>query len=63
MKRRTNIERFIDRMYKTRKNKLYAMLLAGAGFWTLSMGEDGTAFVLTLFFAVPLFFANEEWIC
>lgn len=48
-------------MKKTIKNKLYALALLLVGAFSMFDG-DATAFVLLLFFAVPLFFAKENWI-
>lgn len=44
------------------KNKLYALLLVGLSLPVMFLDGDATAIVLMLFFAVPLFFAKENWI-
>ena len=44
------------------KNKLYALLLVGLSLPVMFLDGDATATVLMLFFAVPLFFAKENWI-
>ena len=44
------------------RNKLYALLLVGLSLPVMFLDGDATATVLMLFFAVPLFFAKENWI-
>lgn len=44
------------------KNKLYALLLVGLSLPIMFLDGDATATVLMLFFAVPMFFAKENWI-
>lgn len=56
------MEKFITYLKRTAKNKVYALVLALAGTWSLAESGDGTALVFLLFMAVPLFFAKEEWV-
>lgn len=47
---------------KTWKNKLSAITLLGCGYMSVLIENDATAFVFMAMFAVPLFFAKENWI-
>lgn len=47
---------------KTWKNKLSAIVLLAAGYMGIVLEGDGTALVMFAMFAVPLFFAKENWI-
>ena len=44
------------------KNKVYALLFMLIGFFSFLIEYDATAFVFTLLFGLPLFFAKENWI-
>ena len=48
---------------KTLKNKLYAIILLICGYLSTLIDNDATALVLFAFFAIPMFFAKENWIC
>lgn len=48
---------------KTLKNKLYAIALLVCGSLGVALDYDATALVLFGMIAVPLFFAEEYWIC
>ena len=47
---------------KTWKNKLFAIILVLIGSYTLKFDTDGTGFLFVLIFAIPLFFATENFI-
>lgn len=46
---------------ETRANKLSALVFLIVGIVPMWLYNDGTAFLLTSFFAVPLLFAKENW--
>ena len=47
----------------TLKNKIYAFVLVGIGVASLFLLEEGIGvLIFMLMFAVPLFFAKENWI-
>ena len=48
---------------KTLKNKIYAFVLVGIGVAATFLLEEGIGvLIFMLMFAVPLFFAKENWI-
>ena len=48
---------------KTLKNKIYAIVLVGIGVAAIFLLEEGIGvLIFMLMFAVPLFFAKENWI-
>ena len=48
---------------KTLKNKIYAIVLVGIGVAATFLLEEGIGvLIFMLMFAVPLFFAKENWI-
>jgi hypothetical protein len=47
---------------KTWKNKLVSVLLFFSGCVPIWIDGDGTAFVFLLMFAIPLFFAKNNYI-
>lgn len=47
---------------KTWKNKLSAIAMLGCGYVGVLIENDATALVFLAMFAVPLFFAKENWI-
>lgn len=47
---------------KTWKNKVLAIILVLIGSWSFKIDTDGTGFLFILIFAVPLFFATENFI-
>lgn len=47
---------------RTLKNKLYALLLIGCTLPVTFLEGDATATVFVGMFAVPMFFAKENWI-
>jgi hypothetical protein len=47
---------------KTWKNKLAAIALLAMGYVGIVLENDATAFVLFALFAIPMFFAKENWI-
>lgn len=46
---------------KTWKNKLSAIAMLGCGYMSVLIENDATAFVFLAMFAVPLFFAKDNW--
>jgi len=46
----------------TRMNKICAIVMALIGILSASIDGDGTGAVFIMFFAIPLFFAKENWI-
>ena len=52
-----------DMSMKTLKNKIYANVLVGIGVAATFLLEEGIGvLIFMLMFAVPLFFAKENWI-
>lgn len=47
---------------KTLKNKIYALVLMGAGMIPVLIDRDCTFLILAACFAVPMFFAKKNWI-
>ena len=47
---------------KTWKNKLSAIAMLGCGYVGVLIENDATALVFLAMFAVPLFFAKENWV-
>lgn len=47
---------------KTWKNKLSAIVLLACGYVGIPLENDATALVFMAMFAIPLFFAKENWI-
>lgn len=47
---------------KTLKNKVFAILMLILGYMPVIIIDDCTALVIISLFAVPLFFARENWI-
>ncbi len=47
---------------KTRKNKLYAVVLLICGYLPVLIDNDATSLIFLALIAVPLFFAKENWI-
>lgn len=47
---------------RTLKNKLYALLLIGCTLPVIFLEGDATATIFVGTFAVPMFFAKENWI-
>lgn len=43
-------------------NKVFALVLILVGIFTTAISMDGTALLLILMFAIPLFFAKDNWI-
>lgn len=54
---------FANYMRDTWVNKLIAVGLFILGYLSTLMEGDCTAFVFILLFAIPLFFAKDNWIC
>jgi hypothetical protein len=52
----------VKKRYKTTQNKIHALILILIGLVPIWLDNDATAFVFLLIFAVPLFFAKENWI-
>ena len=46
---------------KTWKNKLYALVLLALGYLSVLVENDATVLVFLAMFAIPLFFAKENW--
>ena len=44
------------------KNKLCSLILIGIGALSVLIEYDGTFFILSLMFGLPLFFSKENWI-
>lgn len=47
---------------ETIKNKIYALVLIGTGFFSIFLENDSTVFIFFCLIGVPLFFAKENWI-
>lgn len=47
---------------ETLRNKIYALLLIGCTLPVMFLDGDATATVFVSMFAVPMFFAKENWI-
>lgn len=47
---------------ETLRNKIYALLLIGCTLPVIFLDGDATATVFVSMFAVPMFFAKENWI-
>ena len=60
-RRQKAMERFFKYMRRTWKNKLIAIAIVCAGMLGVAVEKDGTALVLMLFFAVPMFFSRRDW--
>lgn len=54
-------KRFLNYLRETRKNKILAMLLLGAGVGSTMIEGDGTFLIFALAFGIPLFFTKENW--
>ena len=44
------------------KNKIYSVLFILLGALSVLVEYDGTFFIFTLMFGIPMFFAKENWI-
>lgn len=54
---------FIEYMRKTWKNKIYAIGLVLLSMVPIYLEGEGTAFILAMFMAVPMFFSKRtDWI-
>ena len=51
-----------DYFKRTWKNKITAIIFTIIGYLSMLPEGDGTAFVFLLMFAIPLFFAKENYI-
>jgi hypothetical protein len=49
------------RKFPTLRNKICALIMVGCGLVPVFLEHDGTVFILTLIFGIPLFFAKENW--
>lgn len=56
------MRKLILHLRRTWKNKLTAVAMIAGGAAAASVDGDGTAFVLLLMFALPLFAAKENYI-
>ena len=56
------LEKVVRYIHRTYKNKLVALALFIIGMLSMTVDNDGTAFIFTLFLAIPLFFARTNWI-
>lgn len=56
------IRRFVNHIRKTYKNKLLALAMLVLGALTIPLENDLTAFILIAMFAIPAFFAKENWV-
>lgn len=54
------MERFIEYIKRTSKNKLYALALIGIGALSVLVLNEGTFFVAMLMMGLPLFFTKED---
>lgn len=54
--------RFVRYMKRTIGNKICAIAMIAAGGLVTMLSGDATALVFLLMFAVPMFFAWEQWI-
>jgi Na+/H+ antiporter NhaD/arsenite permease-like protein len=61
-KRNTYIKRFVRNIRRTYKNKLVAIALLACSLAPAILDNDGTALLFISMFAVPLFFAKNNWI-
>lgn len=63
MKRKNHkhLKRFVKYLYRTRYNKIMALVVICFGLLTGKFG-DGTGMLFALMFGVPLFFAKENHI-
>lgn len=55
-------QKFTRYIRRTAKNKIIAMLLIACGVLSRIGTEDATVLVVTLIFAIPLFFARKNYI-
>ena len=53
---------FVRHMFKTFKNKIFAIALMILGYASTLVDGDATFFVATILFGIPLIFAKENWI-
>lgn len=58
---RRKVRRFVRHMQETWQNKLAAIVFVLAGLTPAILDKDGTALILALIFAIPLFFSKESW--
>lgn len=52
----------LNYLKRTWKNKIAAVAMTAAGILTVCIDNDATFLVLALIFAIPLFFAKENFI-
>lgn len=55
-------KKFVRHMFRTYKNKLYALALAGLGLISMLMSDDGTFMVFMMCLSIPMFFSDKNWI-
>lgn len=56
------MKKFWRYCYKTRKNKLAALLLIAVGLSTLILDKDATVLVFVSLISIPMFITDENWI-
>lgn len=61
-KNRKRRRSFMMYMQDTYKNKLTAIVLMAISIVPILLDHDATLFVVMIAFAVPLFFAKDNWI-
>lgn len=61
-KNRKRKRSFMMYMQDTYKNKLTAIVLMAISIVPILLDHDATLFVVMIAFAVPLFFAKDNWI-
>jgi hypothetical protein len=62
MKKIENLaKRFVRHMFKTWWNKVAAIAILACASVPMFVDKDATAFVIALIFAIPMFFAKEDW--
>lgn len=61
-KNRKRRRSFMMYMQDTYKNKLTAIVLMAISIVPILLDHDATLFVVMIVFAVPLFFAKDNWI-
>lgn len=54
-------KKFVRHMFKTWWNKVCAIALILVGSVPVWLDGDGTALIVLSIFAIPMFFAKEDW--
>lgn len=56
------MKKFWAYCYKTRKNKLAALLMMLVGLIALVVDKDATMLIFVSIISIPMFFTDENWI-